>query len=260
MIVNNKIGITLSGGGFRGFAHIGILQYLHELEIKLHAISGASVGSLIGAFVAAGFTPLEILEIANKEQFFTYDNLSIKDGGLFSADIFENIILKYIPHNNFAELKMPLYVAVTDLTNARLLVFNEGSLSFAVKSSCCFPLVFNPVRYKEDIYLCDGGLKNNFPVEHIASTCNKTIGVNINPINKHVGKIGYKDLINRIIRMSTSTINDHDRNRCDLFLQPEAINQFNTFDISKSKEIYRVGYEYAKQFKNEFLSLKHAEV
>lgn len=256
MIVNNKIGITLSGGGFRGMAHLGILQYLKELEVQLHAVSGASAGSLVGAFVAAGFSPLEIKDIAKNEKFFSYNDLSIGNGGLFSADVFEKIIKKYIPHDSFEGLKMPLYVAVTDLTNAELLIFNQGSLSFAVKSSCCFPLVFHPVVYKGNRYLCDGGLMNNFPVDQIAATCNKCIGININPIDKIEGKLGYKEIVQRIIRIGTSTIKDDSRSKCDIFLQPEAINKYTTFDTGKIEEIYQVGYEYAKQFTKEFLELK----
>lgn len=259
MIVNNKIGITLSGGGFRGMAHLGILQYLKELEVELHAVSGTSAGALIGAFVAAGFSPLEIKDIAKNEKFFSYNDLSIGNGGLFSADVFERIIKKYIPHDSFEGLKMPLFVAVTDLTHAELLIFNQGSLSFAVKSSCCFPLVFHPVVYKGNRYLCDGGLMNNFPVDQIAATCNKCIGININPIDKLEGKLGYKEIVQRIIRIGTSTIKDDSRSKCDIFLQPEDINKYTTFDTGKSEEIYQVGYEYAKQFKNEFLALKGAE-
>ena len=256
MIVNNKIGITFSGGGFRGIAHIGIMQYLKELDIPIHAVSGTSVGSLIGAFVAEGYAPLEILELAKREKFFTFSDLSIGNGGLFNTDIFEKVIKKYIPHDSFERLKMPLYVAVTDLTYAELLIFNQGSLSFAVKSSCCFTLVFHPVVYNNDRYLCDGGLLNNFPVEQITATCNKSIGVHINPINKLEGKLGYKEIIQRIIRIATSNIKSAENHKCDIFLQPDEINKFNTFDTGKIDEIYKVGYDYAKKFKKEFLELK----
>ncbi len=70
MIVNNKVGITLSEGGFRRIAHLGILQYLKETGIPLDAVSGASAGALIGAFTAEGYTPLEVLAFAKEEKFF----------------------------------------------------------------------------------------------------------------------------------------------------------------------------------------------
>lgn len=139
MKANNTIGITLSGGGFRGVAHLGVMQYLKELGIELDAVSGASAGSLIGAFIAEGYTPIEILQFSKIEKFFNYSDISTKNGGLFNTVIFEKIIKKYIPHDSFEGLKIPLYVSVTDLTNAQSLTFNQGSLSFAVKASCCFP-------------------------------------------------------------------------------------------------------------------------
>lgn len=256
MIVNNKIGITLSGGGFRGIAHLGILQYLKELNIQLHAISGASAGALVGAFIAEGYAPLEILELVKLEKFFTYSDFSIRTDGLFSADIFEKIIKKYIPHDSFEGLKMPLYVAVTDLTNAESLIFNQGSLSFAVKSSCCFPLVFQPVAYKNNRFLCDGGIVNNFPVEQIKATCNKSIGINVNPVNRSEGRLNYKQIVERIIRITTSNIRAEAPGDCDIFLQPEDINQFKTFDTSKVDQIYQFGYNYAKEFEKEFIDLQ----
>lgn len=256
MIVNNKLGITLSGGGFKGIAHIGILQYINELGLEIHAVSGASAGALIGAFVAAGFTPLEILELAKTEKFFSYADVSLKSDGLFSADIFEKVIKKYIPHDSFKDLKMPLYVSVTDLTHAESLIFNQGSLSFAIKASCCFPLVFQPVAYKDNRYLCDGGILNNFPVEQIKATCNKNIGININPTNRSEGRLNYKQIVERIIRITTSNIKLSAPSDCDVFLQPQEINQFNTFDTGRIDEIYEFGYKYAHQFEKEFLALK----
>ena len=256
MIVNNKTGITLSGGGFRGIAHLGVLQYLKELQIELDAVSGASAGALVGSFIAAGYAPLEIFSFAKKEKFFSYSDISARNGGIFCTAIFEKIIRKYIPHDSFEALKIPLYVSVTDLTNSKPLIFNQGSLSFAVKASCCFPLVFQPVLYGEDTYLCDGGLLNNFPVEQIKATCNNSIGVNINPINRAEGKLGYKEIVGRIIRITTSSIKADASSNCDVYMQPDEINRFGTFDINKADEIYQFGYEYAQTFEKELLTIK----
>lgn len=256
MIVNNKIGITLSGGGFKAIAQLGILQYIKELDVELHAVSGTSAGALVGAFIAAGKLPLEILEIAKQEKFFSYTDFSMRGDGLFSTDVFEKLIKKHIPHDNFESLNMPLYVAVTDLTNASLLIFNQGSLSFAVKASCCFPLVFQPVLYNGNSYLCDGGLLNNFPIEQIRATCNKCIGININPVNQLNGKLNYKEIIQRIIRIATSNISKETISHCDIYLQPDEINNFSTFDTGKVDILFDLGYTYAKKYKQNFLSLK----
>lgn len=258
MVVNNKVGITLSGGGFRGIAHLGIMQYLQEIDLKISAISGASAGALAGAFLAEGYSPKEILQFCKEESFFGYSNFSIGSGGLFSTQIFEKIIKKYIPHDSFEGLKMPLFVSVSDLTNAESLIFNQGCLSFAIKASCCFPLVFQPVPYKEGIYLCDGGIMNNFPVEQIRATCYKSIGVNISPMNKAEGKPGYKDIIQRIIRITTSSIKLDAKNDCDVYLEPQGIDHYTTFEVNKLDEIFSLGYEYAKKFHEEFMIIKQS--
>ena len=260
MIVNNKLGIVLSGGGFRGIAHLGILEYIRELDIKYDVISGASAGALLGAFIAEGYQPNEVLKIARDEKIMGYSMLSIKRGGFFNSSIFEKIIQKYIPHDSFEGLKMQLFASVTDLTNAQSLIFNHGSLSFALKASCCFPLVFQPVHYKDDIYLCDGGLMNNFPVEQVRAICNKTIGINVNPMNKMEGDLNFTGIINRIIRIVTSSYKESSKTSCDIYMEPLEINQFTTFDTKKIEAIFDFGYNYAQNFKDEFLKIKTSKI
>lgn len=257
IIVNDKIGLVLSGGGFRGVAHLGILQFMYELGVMPDEISGTSAGALVGAFIAEGYAPQEILEFCKNEKFFSYSDVSARNGGLFSTAIFEKIIRKYIPHDSFEGLKRPLYISVTDLTHARSLIFNTGSLSFAVKSSCCFPLVFQPVRYQDSAYLCDGGILNNFPVEQVRASCQKVVGVNASPINKMDDTaLSYRGIVERIIRINTSSITKTPENSCDLYLQPEGINQYGTFDSKKIDALFQLGYLYAERFEKEFLSLK----
>ena len=92
----SKLGLALSGGGIKGMAHLGVLQYLTELGIRPSVIAGTSAGALAGAFYAAGFEPKEILEIGKTEKFFNYSNLLKRQGvGLFSSDVFGNIIISH---------------------------------------------------------------------------------------------------------------------------------------------------------------------
>jgi len=256
MLMIDKIGVTLSGGGVRGVAHLGVLQYLSEMGIHPDEISGASAGALVGAFIAEGYAPEEILQLSKKEKFFSYSDISPKNSGLFSTVIFERIIRKYIPHDSFEGLKRPLYVSVTDLTNARSIIFNEGCLSLAVKASCCFPLVFQPVLYNDNTYLCDGGILNNFPVEQVRNSCNKVIGINVNPVNKHNGNLSYKDIVRRIIRIATSRISAIPQSTCDIYLEPSELNNYGTFDTNRIDELFQLGYDYASKFESEFTKLK----
>ncbi len=255
MIVNNKLGITLSGGGFRGIAHLGVLQYLQELQMAPNEISGSSAGALIGALIAEGYTPAEVLQCCQQEKLFSYSDISVRGGGLFNTAILEKIVKKYIPHDSFAGLKKPLYVAVTDLTNARPLIFNQGSLSFAIKASCCFPLVFQPVLYN-GAYLCDGGVMNNFPVEQVRAGCAKVIGINVDPIGKMEGVPGYKSIVARLIRIVTSSSMQTPAKHCDLYMQMDELNAFGTFDATKTDELYQAGYLHAQQYHDELLAIR----
>tara|TARA_R110002074_G_C12477851_1_gene660718 strand:- start:736 stop:1494 length:759 start_codon:yes stop_codon:yes gene_type:complete len=251
----NKLGLALSGGGIKGMAHLGVLQYLTELGIKPSVIAGTSAGALAGAFYAAGFEPKEILEIGKTEKFFNYSNLLKRQGvGLFSSDVFGNIIKKYIPKDTLEALEIPLLITATDLTNARLKIFSEGSLATAVKASCCVPLVFQPVLF-EDAYLTDGGILDNFPVNLLDNKVDKIIGVNVNCLNTMEGKMGYKSIIERTIHIAIGNSAETLKNKCDVYIEPPNMGDYGTFDFKKIDEIYKIGYNHAQSYKEELLKL-----
>jgi NTE family protein len=251
----NKIGVALSGGGIRGMAHLGVLQYLYELGIQPTIISGTSAGSLVGVFLAAGFEPKEILEIGKAEKFFNRSSLKLKSAGLFSTIIFERILNKYIPHDSFEELNIPTYVTATNLVDAELIVFNKGSIAIAVKASCAVPLVFEPVHF-EGAFLCDGGILNNFPANLIVDKCDKIIGINVSNIPKSpIVKWSYKTIIERIVKVSINYNVEDKKQLCDVYMEPPKMETYGTFDFSKIDEIYKAGYEYAREKNDELLRI-----
>lgn len=250
----SKIGLALSGGGIKGIVHLGVLQYLTELGIKPTVIAGTSAGSLVGVFYASGFGPEEILKISKAEKFFNYSNLLVRSGGLFTPDVFEKITKKYITHDKLELLQIPTYVTATDLTNAKLHIFSTGSLSTAVKASCCVPLVFHPV-FHEGIYLSDGGILNNFPTDILEGKCNKIIGINVNAVNKMEGKMGYRKMIDRTLHISLNNSISSKINKCDVYIEPPNMGNYGTFEFNKTDEIYQKGYEFAKSQKQQLLKL-----
>lgn len=249
-----KIGLVLSGGGVRCFAHIGVLQYLIEIGINPSIISGTSAGSLVGAFYAAGYRPQEILHIGKSEKFFYISNLSVLNGGLFNSDVFQKITKKYIPHETFESLQLPLYVSVTDLTNAKLRVFNEGPLHETLKASCSVPLMFQPVLFEES-YLTDGGILDNFPVEPLTNKCDKIIGVFVNALNIMKGKMSYFEIIERTVQLVLINSLVNKKQKCDVYIEPPQISNFGVFDSKHIDEIYAAGYNHAKSLKTELLNL-----
>lgn len=158
-----KIGLALSGGGARGFAHLGAIKAFEEYGIKFDFVSGTSAGSLIGAFYAGGYKFDDMLNIARK-----FDEKDIRTSKLVfvpsKTEGIEKIITDNLGNINIEDLKMPFTATAVDLKSTQEVCFTKGNLAKVVASSCCVPGVFQPVEYK-DYILCDGGLRNTMPAD-----------------------------------------------------------------------------------------------
>jgi NTE family protein len=103
-----KIGVVLSGGGVRGFAHLGVLKALDELGIRPYAISGVSSGAIVVALYAAGNSPEKILEFMKGNSYFGWSNFFLRKAGFFSMAPLLNILQKYIADDSFEQLATKL--------------------------------------------------------------------------------------------------------------------------------------------------------
>jgi NTE family protein len=236
-------GIVLSGGGARGIAHLGILKALEELGIKPAVISGTSSGAIAGAFYANGFGIDEILSIIKNGHFFNFSNLNIVKQGLFSMKGFDDIYKTYFKTNSFEDLKIPLYIAATDILKGEINYFSEGELSTALLASSCIPVLFHPIRYRGNYYV-DGGILNNFPIEPLLNKCNKIIGINVNSINKEIHDIHMKNVLDRCFHLALNSANSKKFAMCNLYIEPPKMSQFGILDLDKIDLIYDYGYQY----------------
>lgn len=162
-----KIGLALGGGGARGIAHIGILKFFEEQNIKINYLSGTSMGALIGALYASGKTPDELAEIA--KEFTLKDQIRLIDvglpHGLLKGKKIIKFLEKYIPEDlTFEDLVLPLSVTAVDLMSGELKVLTQGSVIEAVRASISYPFFFQPVVKNKEI-LVDGGLLLNIPIK-----------------------------------------------------------------------------------------------
>jgi len=174
------IGISLSGGGARGIAHIGVLQALLENGIRPQIFSGSSAGALVGLFYSAGYSPAEIMDVVKKSSLFKIFGFGIGTSGLSDLSYLEKLIIEKIPHNRFEQLPIPFYAAASNITDGFCEYFNTGLLSQVVVASCSIPLVFKPARFNNKTYI-DGGFFDNLPIKPIRPLCEKLIAVNVNP-------------------------------------------------------------------------------
>ncbi len=249
-----QVGVVLSGGGARGIAHLGVLKALEEFGIKPSVISGTSAGAIAGAFYAMGFPIPEILTIIEKGQFFSFSNILIKKQGFFSMNGFEKIYTKYFPNNSFSDLRIPLFVAATDILKGETVYFSSGNLSRSLMASSCIPVVFQPVNYNETFFV-DGGVLNNFPIEPLSHRCDTIIGVHVNSIKKELHEIHMNDIIDRSFHLALSNSVRSKVAKCDLFIEPPDMSQFSIFDMKKAKEIFEYGYQYCLSLENEISKL-----
>lgn len=186
--------IAFGGGGARGLAHIHAVEALDELGIRPVAISGSSIGALMGAGMAAGMRGSEIRAYANAVLASRAEVASrlwrarpakfseMMEGGLrlgqFSAErIIKAFLPAQIPHT-FEELEIPLYVTATDYYGHRLAVFDKGDLRSALAASAALPAVFRPVQ-RDGMTLIDGGIYNPVPFDVLEGTADVLIAIDV---------------------------------------------------------------------------------
>lgn len=161
-----KIGIALSGGAARGFAHLGVLKVLKENSIPIDFISGTSAGSIAGAAFASGLSVEEIAEIGRKMSWFKMTGFSYSAKGLLSNASMGEFFRKEFPVHTFEDLKTPFAAVACDLETGDEVVLKEGDLIGAVRASCAIPGIFAPVL-RDGKILIDGGVIANVPTKAV---------------------------------------------------------------------------------------------
>jgi len=239
-------GLVLSGGGTRGFAHLGVLKALEEDNIKIDIISGVSAGSIAGALYADGKAPEQILEILTSQKVLQYLDFSLPKTGLVKMTGFEKTLNKHLKAQTFEELGIPLKVFAVNINTGEYKCFDKGPLSVAVKASSSIPVMFPPVEIDKDMY-CDGGVINNFPVEPLIDICERIIGVSVNPIGKERKLDSLKKIVERTFQLTIRTHTLERRKHCHLFIEPEGIGDYGILDLSSAKKIFDLGYKAARE-------------
>lgn len=241
-----NIGLVLSGGGARGFAHLGVLQALNEAEIYPDVLSGTSAGALAGVLYCDGYAPKEICKIMKVSSRLNYMRPTLPRDGLLQISGIIKILETHLRAKTFKELKIPLYVTATDLNNGRAVYFSEGELLNAVIASASIPVLFKPVVI-DRIFYVDGGVLDNLPIHPVENKCRLTIGSFVNPV-------GYEDIISgltkiaeRTFMLSMSKEISEKSKKFDLFIAPLELKNYGILDPEKGEEVFKVGYKATKE-------------
>src|SRR5437660_7551003 len=150
-------GLARGGGVARGFAHLGVLQVFEENNVPISHIAGTSVGSILGAAYASGAPLARIIEACRTLRFRDIARWRVSRLGLASNHRLENLIERVFDSRHFEDLRIPLAVVATDLSSGEPVVFTQGNLADAIRASCAFPGLFEPVEIGTRC-LADGGL------------------------------------------------------------------------------------------------------
>lgn len=239
-----EIGLVLSGGGFRGAAHIGVIKAMQDMGIKANVVSGVSAGALIGACYAAGISCENMLKLLTKPKMFSLAHYSYKKPGLLDTEKFTAYLDEFIPQNSYEELEMPLFISATDMLTGKLVTFFTGSLNKPILASCAFPFVFSPVWHNNTFY-SDGGIINNFPVEPLIGKCKTIIGVYVNPLNEiPAGELNTSlKVLQRAFSIATSATPYLKFQHCDIVVEPKELSKYTLFDRRNVHKIFDLGYQ-----------------
>jgi NTE family protein len=178
-----RIGVALSGGGVRGFAHLGVLQVLEEAAVPVEVIAGTSMGGLVAGLYAAGVPLQALIDFANQVGIMDLASPDQRWRGLFDHDKMAPMLAGLLddPEIAFEDLAIPAAVVAADVERGELVLLREGPLLPALLATAAFPLVFAPVHH-QDRWLVDGGVANNFPVDVVRHMgADRVLGVNVPP-------------------------------------------------------------------------------
>jgi len=279
-----KVGLVLSGGGAKGFAHIGVLKEIEKAGIKIDYIGGTSMGAIVGGLYASGYSAFQIEKLVKEIDFLSLlqDKLPRNALPFFEKEFGEKYAITLPVKNNkiglprgvskgqnilklltyllspvdsikdFDKLPIPFFCIGTDVETGEQVIFEKGPLPLALRASGSFPTFLNPVEVDGKLII-DGGVVNNFPAEYMKSKdVDFIIGVDVQ------GKLIKKEklsslvsILNQIISFQTYGKSDEQKKHVDIYIKPQ-IYEFNAADFAKKEEILQKGDEIAVQFKEIF--------
>ncbi|MBW1294202.1 patatin-like phospholipase family protein [Aquimarina litoralis] len=248
MKVPSNIGLVLSGGGFRGFAHIGAIKAIEEFGIFPNFISGTSAGAIVGALYSAGNSVSQIKDFFDNTPVFKLNRFTRKKPGFLDSEKYYDDLINYFKDNSFENLERKLFVSATDLVEGKVTVFSTGELIKPILASAAFPGVFSPVMINDCLY-SDGGILDNFPIAPILNKCDMIIGIDVSPIRKpkitdfkHAHNVMQRAYYLRAMPNSETKFG-----KCDIMIQPKKISNHGVFSTSNLDQVFEIGYLEAKK-------------
>lgn len=243
-----KVILVLGGGGARGFAHVGVLKALREANIPIDMVVGTSMGALVGSLYCSGIQLEEIENIANDIKWNDISNLSftslltmLTSEKLLSTERMEKYINKMIGDKYFFQLNIPFACVATDIKTGEKIIFKEGPVAPAARSSATIPGIFAPVSYRQR-FLVDGGLVENIPVS-VAKLFEPDIIITV-AVSADITKNSYNNVFSSLFQTIYIQGQQSDRNNLamsDIVIAPK-VSDVSAIELNKALECIDAGF------------------
>jgi len=282
-----KVGVVMSGGGAKGFAHIRALKAIEDAGIPIDYIAGTSMGSIIGGLYAVGYDPDMMEQLTTHQdwgliimdkvprRFYSLDDrfykrnywlrfpiingkVKVKSSivdGVYVNMLLTRLTLPAYKYRNFNDLSVPFFCVATDMTTADPVIWESGSMAHAIRSSMSIPILFSPVDHGEKL-LCDGGLLNNFPVRLMREKgADIVIGIDLE--SEYIDKEKLDNSL-KILERLIAVVSQHESNKareeCDILIRPD-IGKANMLSFNDFSPILKCGDEAGKAHETELKAL-----
>ena len=290
-----KVGLILSGGAAKGMAHVGVLKVIEEAGLKIDYIGGTSMGGLVSALYAIGYSAdslaglvasldwdrllsddifrreLSIEEKPDFDRFFVTFPLQERKvklpQGVVSGQNIENIIAELCSHvhniQDFNQFQIPFLCVSADVATGAEVIHREGYLPSAMRATMAIPSLFTPVNIDGRL-LIDGGVVNNFPVEHVQEMgADILIGVNVGhqPFTAE-DEVNFLKVMEQTIFLASNKLTKENIKLCDIYIAPD-ITGYSSTSFSAGDSLIsrgdRAAREHFDRFKNLADSLNSIE-
>ncbi|HYB62626.1 MAG TPA: patatin-like phospholipase family protein [Methylomirabilota bacterium] len=242
--VRPGIGLALGGGFARGIAHLGVLRVLEQNNISIGCIAGTSAGALIGIAYASGQPIEQIVRQAAATRFRDFGHWKLSWMGLATNYRMDGYLRRYLRVTSFADLKLPLAIAATDLDTGDAVFFREGPLGPALRASCAYPGVFCPVEYQGRL-LVDGFLAAAVPVaaaREMGAEIVIAVFLQSDSVERPTGAL---EIVERSFSILQRYADLQWRKAADVIIEPD-VRKFGWDDFEKTPQLVAAGEEAAR--------------
>lgn len=286
-----KIGLVLSGGGAKGFAHIGVLKVIDSLGIKIDYVAGTSMGAIIGSLYAAGYSGKQLEDMFEAQDFdrlindefprrsksfyerensekyavtLPFDKFKISLPSALSRgqNVYNLLYQLMLPVNDvrdFSQLPIPFFCMATNIETGESLLIENGKLAEAVTASGALPSLFQPVVIDGNI-LIDGGVTNNFPVQELrAKGMDIIIGVDVQDALKDRKSLkSAPDILLQINNFRTINAMKSKAELTDIYIKPD-ITDYSVISFDQGEDIIANGEAAARSQLSKLLTIKEQQ-